>query len=90
MSKLSLPAARVRQGALTLYATSLKVKNLLAKNFIALRTLDPENDADGGFQRLLNRARAKKLADYILKGKDSERCILADFNLPRYRQVSTF
>jgi DGQHR domain-containing protein len=76
MSKLSLPAARVRQGTLTLYATSLKVKNLLAKNFYSVETLDPEDEDDSGFQRLLNKARAKKLADYILKGQDSEDAFL--------------
>jgi len=76
MSKLSLPAARVRQGTLTLYATSLKVKDLLAKNFYSVETLDPEDEDDSGFQRLLNKARAKKLADYILKGQDSEDAFL--------------
>src|ERR1700722_11942976 len=76
MSKLSLPAARVRQGTLTLYATSLRVKDLLAKNFYSVETLDPEDEDDSGFQRVLNKARAKKLADYILKGQDSEDAFL--------------
>jgi len=75
MSKLTLPAARVRQGALTLYATSLKVNNLLAKDFYSVETLDPEDD-DNGFQRLLNKARAKKLADYIIKGQDTKDAFL--------------
>ena len=76
MSKLSLPAARVRQGTLTLYAISLKVKDLLAKNFYSVEKLDPEDEDDSGFQRVLNKARAKKLADYILKGQDSEDAFL--------------
>jgi DGQHR domain-containing protein len=75
MSKLVLPAARVRQGDLTLYATSLKVKDLLANNFYSVATLDPEDD-DNGFQRLLNNARAKKLADYIVKGQDAKDAFL--------------
>lgn len=76
MSKLYLPAGQVRQGALTLYATSLKVKNLLAKDFYNVETLDPEDDDDSGFQRLLNKARAKKLAEYILKGQDTKDAFL--------------
>jgi DGQHR domain-containing protein len=75
MSKLLLPAARVRQGDLTLFATSLKVKDLLAKDFYSVATLDPEDDNDG-FQRLLNDARAKKLADYIVKGQDAKDAFL--------------
>ena len=41
MAKLIIPAARVRQGALSLFATSLRVKDLLAKNFYSVDTLDP-------------------------------------------------
>jgi DGQHR domain-containing protein len=76
MAKLSLPAARVRQGALTLYSISLNVKTLLGKNFYNVETLDPEDNDDGGFQRLLNKARAKKLAEYILKGQDDKDAFL--------------
>lgn len=76
MSKLTIAAARVRQGDLTLFATSLKVKNLLAKDFYSVETLDPDDDDDSGFQRLLNKARAKKLADYILKGQDTKDAFL--------------
>ena len=75
MSKLIIPAARVRQGALSLFATSLRVKDLLAKNFYSVDTLDPD-DEDNGFQRLLNTARAKKLAEYILRGQDTKDAFL--------------
>jgi len=75
MPKLVLPAARVRQGALNLFATSLSVKNLLTKNFYSVDTLDPK-DEDNGYQRLLNKARAKKLAEYILKGQDTKDAFL--------------
>jgi DGQHR domain-containing protein len=75
MAKLIIPAARVRQGALNLFATSLRVKDLLAKNFYSVDTLDPE-DEDNGYQRLLNKARAKKLAEYILRGQDTKDAFL--------------
>jgi DGQHR domain-containing protein len=76
MTKLTVPAARVRQGDLTLYATSISVRDLLAEGFYSVETLDPDNADDSGFQRLLNVARARKLADYILKGQDSNDAFL--------------
>jgi hypothetical protein len=76
MAKLTLPAARVRQGALTLYATSLRVKDVLSKSFYSVEQLDPEDTNNNGYQRLLNKARAKKLADYILKGQDNKDAFL--------------
>ena len=76
MTKLTVPAARVRQGDLTLYATSISVRDLLADGFYSVETLDPDNANDSGYQRLLNVARARKLADYILKGQDSNDAFL--------------
>jgi DGQHR domain-containing protein len=76
VSKIVIPAARVRQGALVLYATSMKVKELVADNFYSVETLDPDEPNDKGYQRLLNTARAKKLADYIVKGQDSHDAFL--------------
>lgn len=76
MTKIKIPAARVRQGALTLYATSLKVKELLADGFYSVETLDPEDPNDKGYQRLLSISRAKKLADYVVKGQDSHDAFL--------------
>ena len=76
MAHLKLPAARIQQGALTLYATSIKVSDLLAEGFYSVETLDPEDSNDHGYQRLLNKARAKKLADYIVKGQDSKDAFL--------------
>ncbi|KRQ00530.1 hypothetical protein AOQ73_18860 [Bradyrhizobium pachyrhizi] len=75
MPTIVIPAARVRQGGLTLFATALKVKDLISKDFYSVETLDPNSD-DTGYQRLLNVARAKKLADYILKGQDSQDAFL--------------
>jgi DGQHR domain-containing protein len=74
VAKLKLPAARIRQGALTLYATSMKVKDMLADGFYNVETLDPENG--DGYQRLLNKARARKFADYIVRGQDTQDAFL--------------
>jgi DGQHR domain-containing protein len=74
MAKLRIAAARIRQGELGLYATALKVKDLMAEGFYTVETLDPSSDQ--GYQRLLNTARAKKLADYIVKGQDSKDAFL--------------
>jgi hypothetical protein len=72
MSKvIKRPAALVQQGSLTLYATSLKVSDLLMPCFYSVETLDPENANDKGYQRLLNKGRAKKLADYIVAGQET-------------------
>lgn len=76
MAKITAPAAPVRQGALTLYATSLKVRDLVSAHFYNVETLDPIDDNDKGYQRLLNTARAKKLADYIVKGQDTKDAFL--------------
>lgn len=73
---LILAASRVRQGTLLLYTTSIKVRELVQEGFYSVETLDPENTNDKGYQRLLNRARAKKLADYIVKGQDSQDAFL--------------
>ena len=71
-----IAAAKVRQGALVLYTTSMKVSDLVSDGFYSVETLDPENLNDKGYQRLLNKARAKKLADYIIKGQDSQDAFL--------------
>lgn len=76
MVSISAPAAPVRQGDLTLYATSLKVRDLVRENFYNVETLDPIDSNDKGYQRLLNTARAKKLADYVVKGQDSKDAFL--------------
>lgn len=73
---ISRPASLVKQGELTLYATSLKVSDLLIPNFYSVEKLDPDDHADKGYQRLLNKARAKKLADYIVAGQDTKDAFL--------------
>ena len=71
MTIITRPAALVKQGQLTLFSTSLKVRDLLIPNFYSVETLDPDDDNDKGYQRLLNRARAKRLADYIVDGLET-------------------
>lgn len=65
-SAVERPAAKIRQGNLVLYTTSLRVSDLRRPNFYAIETLDP--DEGTGYQRVLNEARAKRLADYLLAG----------------------
>lgn len=76
MPVLKLAAVRVRQGDLVLYTTSLRVRDLLVEGFYSVDTLDPDEDGDTGYQRLLNKARAKKLADYIVAGQESRDAFL--------------
>ena len=58
------PASRVQQGNLVLFATSLRVMDLKISNFFRIDTLDAGQGI--GYQRLLNEARAKRLAEYLL------------------------
>lgn len=74
--KIVRPAALVKQGQLILYSTSLKVSDLLIPNFYSVETLDPNDDNDKGYQRLLNRSRAKRLADYIVSGQETKDAFL--------------
>lgn len=53
------------------------VRDLVSKGFYSVETLDPDDVNDKGYQRLLNIARAKRLADYIVKGQDT-----GDVSLP--------
>jgi DGQHR domain-containing protein len=76
MATITIPAARVKQGDLVLYATSIRVKDLMAEKFYSVETLDPANTSDTGYQRLLNTARAKKVADYIIKGQTRQDAFL--------------
>jgi DGQHR domain-containing protein len=70
MSKIEVAAARVKQGNLTLYSTSIKVSDLLSENFYSIERLDPNNQK-AGYQRVLNETRAKRLAKYLIAGLDA-------------------
>ncbi len=67
MSTITRPAALVRQGTLKLFATSLQVSDLQRPNFYSIDRLDPDDEGPA-YQRLLNRARARKLSEYLLDG----------------------
>ena len=73
---ITRPAARVQQGNLTLYTTSLRVRDLLLPNFYDIERLDPAVPGDRGFQRVLNAGRARKLADYIIRGQENRDAFL--------------
>ena len=72
--KLRTPAARVIQGDLVVYLISVKVEQLIADGFYDVERLDPETDE--GYQRLLNKARAKRLADYVVDGQANKDAFL--------------
>ncbi len=74
MAELKKPAARIRQGNLVLYATSLQVRDLRQPNFYKIDTLDADEGI--GYQRILNEARAKRLADYLLDGHKAREAFL--------------
>lgn len=67
MPSISRPAALVRQGALKLFTTSLRVSDLKRPNFYTISKLDPD-EAGPGYQRLLNEARARRLSEYLVDG----------------------
>ncbi len=75
MARIVVPAARSRQGSLTLYATSMTVRDVVKPGFYNVETLDPEH-GERGYQRLLNVSRAKRLADYVVAGQDSRDAFL--------------
>ena len=76
MTQIHIPAARVKQGDLLLYTTALKVKDLVSDKFYNVEKLDTADENDTGYQRVLNLARARKLADYIIKGQDKRDAFL--------------
>ena len=55
----------MNQGALTIYPTSLKVKDLMVEGFYLVDKLDSAEESSG-FQRVLDKTRTKRLAGYIL------------------------
>ena len=74
MPQLERPAAKICQGNLILYATSLRVRDLRQVNFYRIDTLDPNQGT--GYQRILNETRANRLAEYLLSGHRTLECFL--------------
>jgi DGQHR domain-containing protein len=75
MATITVPAAKVQQGTLSLLATAIRVGDLVRPGFYSVDTLDPE-EGGKGYQRLLNAARARRLADYVLAGQDTQDAFL--------------
>ncbi len=71
---ITVPAAKVRQGALSFYATSFKVRDLMRENFYSITRLDPETGT--GYQRVLQESRVNRLADYIIRGQETKDAFL--------------
>ena len=76
MPVFKFAAARIQQGTLKLFATSIKVRDLMTPEFYSVETLDPSDPNDTGYQRVLNASRAKKLADYVVKGQEFQDAFL--------------
>jgi DGQHR domain-containing protein len=65
--KIKRSAVKIEQGTLTIYTTSLKVEHLLQNDFYKVDKLD-SSDNSTGFQRVLDKARAKRLSNYLVDG----------------------
>ncbi|MBP6217978.1 MAG: DGQHR domain-containing protein [Oligoflexales bacterium] len=66
------PAAMVRQGSLTLFATSFTVGDFMRPDFYSIETLDPD-ESSSGYQRVLDSKRTKKISGYFHKAwKDGD------------------
>lgn len=74
MPPLQRPAARVSQGDLVFYATSLRVRDLRLPKFYNVEKLDANEGT--GYQRLLNETRAKRLSEYLLDGHRAREAFL--------------
>lgn len=59
-------AAKIKQGKLTIYSTSLFVSDLMENNFFQIDRLDASANSEKGYQRVLDERRKKKFADYLV------------------------
>ena len=73
---ITAPAAQVVQGDLKLFTTSLKVRTLMQPGFYSIERLNPKKPDGFDSQRLYEKARAKKLANYILDGQEKQDAFL--------------
>jgi len=74
--KFTIPAAKVRQGDLLLFTSSFPVRDLIQNDFYSIERLDPSDQGVSGYQRLLQTSRARRLADYIVRGLESKDAFL--------------
>ena len=94
--KICKPATRVIQGSLCIYATSLSARDVLLPGFYDIERLDPDDPGGSGYQRVLNRGRARKLADYLVNGSKSHDAFLptsvflaTDKDIPFHEETNT-
>ncbi len=73
--QITVPAAQVNQGDLSLYTTSLTVRQLVQEGFYSIDHLDPET-GQTGYQRVLQESRAERLSRYIIDGQETKDAFL--------------
>ena len=75
MAIFEKPCVKIQQGEKVLLITSFTVGDFMTTgpDFYSINRLDPdsENDSEMGFQRLLQKERAKRLAKYAIEAKKS-------------------
>ena len=69
MAEISRPAVEIQQGNLTVYLTYVTPAELVIPNFYTVEKLDPQSGA--GFQRVLDKRRANRLADHLKEAVDA-------------------
>ena len=65
MSQIDRPAVEIQQGHLKLYLTYITPADLLIKDFFDVDHLEPKQ---GGYQRILNSTRARRLSRHLTEG----------------------
>ena len=69
MKTFEFSATRIRQGDLEFFTIAMPVKDLLFEGFYNVDKLD--SGEEKGYQRILEKARAKKIADYVIANIDN-------------------
>lgn len=67
--KITKAAAKINQGSLVIYSTSLYVSDLLNDDFFQIDRLDASLENEKGYQRVLDERRTKKLAEYLINAR---------------------
>ena len=74
MALITKPAVEIRQGKRKLFFTSFSVAEFAAPDFYRVDELDPKDES--GFQRVLEKRRAKLLASDIVKARAEKKAFL--------------
>lgn len=82
------PAAIVKQGSLTIFATSFNVGDFMRPNFYSIEKLDPD-EPSSGYQRVLDSRRTKKISGYFSKAwKDGDAFLPTSVLLATEKSIS--